>query len=397
MDVSSYSLVMGMVNIRGKPSPLATQKMVSLDNEVNDMESKDILYLRLARQGLIDPADEDAYETVFRAQQPVPAVYFCEPGTPPQLRDRAAFDDVELNRDLREDHTIAKGRFAGGNIAYVYADDLPLYASVYRKPMGVWTEEEEAVHHCLTHMGPLYKEQIAEEIGLKASAVNKALTRLQRAFLVHADHGDSYDEQLWYDFCSLYPEIDLESVDRESALREILTRFIRSMAYTGEGQAKDWSRLPMREIKQAFEKMADEGVVARIEVDGVAQWALHEDMPLLEKKWPSPPSHTHVMHRADYLVKAHESELKKRYSGMEILQYLLIDGVFQGAVTGHWRIGPHDVEDIVVTLPEAEKKKRRDEIIAEVSKYYNPPFSRVLRYDGGLVYRYIGTGSCLLS
>ncbi len=350
------------------------------------MKSKDILYLRLMRQGLIDPApDEDAYEKLFRAQQPVPTVYFCEPGTPPQIRYRAAFDDVAFNRDLREDHTIAKGRFAGGNIAYVYADELPLYASVYRKPMGIWTEKEEAVHHCLSHMGPLYKEQIAEEVGLKASAVNKALTRLQRAFLVHADHGDSYDEQLWYDFTSLFPEIDLDDMDRDLALQEILIRFIRNMVYTDEKQAKDWSRLPMRDIKHLFEKMADETIITPMEVDGTAKWTLIEDMPLMEREWPSPPARIHVMHRADYLVKAHESELKKRFSGLEILQYLLIDGVFRGAVTGHWRIGPHDVDDIVLTLPQAERKERKDEIIAEVSKYYSPPFSRILRYDGGLV------------
>lgn len=346
------------------------------------MKSEDILYLRLKRQGLIEPADEDAYEALFRAQQPVPTVYFCEPGTPPQLRDRAAFDDLELNRDLREDHTIAKGRFAGGNIAYVYADELARYGSVYRKSMGIWTEEEEAVYHCLTHMGPLYKEQIAEETGIKQSAVSKALTRLQRAFLTHADHGDSYDEQLWYDFRSLFPEIDLEDTDRDTALLEILIRFIRNMVYTDARQAKDWSRLPMREVRGAFEKMADRDIITRIEVDGTEKWALLEDLPLLARKWPAPPHRTFVMHKADYLVRAHESELKNRFAGLEILQFLLIDGVFQGAVAGHWRIGPHDVTDIVLTLLEAERGKRKDEIVTETAKYYHPPYSRILRYDG---------------
>lgn len=349
------------------------------------MHLADILYLRLTRQGLIDPVGEDAYEALFRALQPVPAAYFSEPGTPPQLRDRAAFDDLELNRDLREDHTIAKGRFAGGNIAYVYADELARYAAIYRKPMGLWTEEEEAVFHCLSYMGPLYKEQIAEETGIKPSAVNKALARLQQAFLVHADHGESYDEQLWYDFQSLFPEVDLEVVDRDAALQEILTRFIRNMVYTDERQAKDWSRLPIRKIREAFSALSARGIIRQIEAGGERKWALTEDAPLLEKKWPSPPARVHVMHRADYLVKAYESELKERFAGKEILQYLLIDGVFKGAVIGHWRIGPHDVEDIVVDLPEAEKQARREEILSEVAKYYHPPYSRILRFAGELV------------
>lgn len=346
------------------------------------MNSVDILYLRLQRQGLIDPADEDAYEALFRAQQPVPTVYFCEPGTPPCLRDRAVFDDRELNRDLREDHTIVKGRFAGGNIGYVYADELSLYASVYRKSMGIWSETEEAVYHCLMHMGPLYKEQLAEETGIKQSAVSKALTRLQRAYLVHADHGQSYDEQLWYDFHSLFPEVDPDDTDRDASVTKILIRFIRNMAVTDERQAKDWSRLPMRDVKSAFQRMADADIITPVEVDGEQKWVLTEDMPLLSQRWPAPPSRTFVMHRADYLVKAHESELKERFSGLEILQYLLIDGVFQGAVVGHWGIGPHDVADIALTLPDGEKRKRKDEIISEVSRYYNPPYSHILRYDG---------------
>ena len=54
------------------------------------------------------------------------------------------------------------------------------------------------------------------------------------------------------------------------------------------------------------------------------------------------------MHRADPLVKSHSSELKDRFGGEEVLQYLLIDGEFAGAVLGHWRIGPRDVDDILL-------------------------------------------------
>ena len=60
-----------------------------------------------------------------------------------------------------------------------------------------------------------------------------------------------------------------------------------------------------------------------------------------------PPS-VFMLHRSDFLTKSHTSELKRRFGGQEVLQYLLIDGMFGGAVLGHWRIGPHDVDDIVV-------------------------------------------------
>ena len=58
-----------------------------------------------------------------------------------------------------------------------------------------------------------------------------------------------------------------------------------------------------------------------------------------------------MLHLGDPLVLPHTAELKERFEGLEVLACLLIDGELTGAVCGHWRIGPHDVEDIVLTLP----------------------------------------------
>ena len=65
-----------------------------------------------------------------------------------------------------------------------------------------------------------------------------------------------------------------------------------------------------------------------------------------------------------------------------LLQFLLIDGDLQGAVCGHWRFGPYDVDDIVVYLPEEERASRRDEIIEAVAWKYHPPEHNILRYNG---------------
>ncbi|MCX6377124.1 MAG: hypothetical protein NTU88_14010, partial [Armatimonadetes bacterium] len=71
-----------------------------------------------------------------------------------------------------------------------------------------------------------------------------------------------------------------------------------------------------------------------------------------------------------------------RFAGLEVLQYLLIDGDFLGAVCGHWRIGPHDVADIILELPAEERIARRDEIVEAVAWRYHPPSHHILRYDG---------------
>ena len=49
---------------------------------------------------------------------------------------------------------------------------------------------------------------------------------------------------------------------------------------------------------------------------------------------------------------------------------------------GHWRIGPHDVDDIVLTLTPRAVQNRRDEIIAAVAQGYHPPYSTIRAYAG---------------
>ena len=89
-----------------------------------------------------------------------------------------------------------------------------------------------------------------------------------------------------------------------------------------------------------------------------------------------------MLHRADPLVKSHASELKARFGGEEVLQYLLIDGEFVGSVCGHWRIGPHDVDNILVELPAKECTARKSKIIDAVAWNYSPPHHNILAYNG---------------
>ena len=106
---------------------------------------------------------------------------------------------------------------------------------------------------------------------------------------------------------------------------------------------------------------------------------LNEDRELDKR---SPGRSVRMLHRADPLVRSHAGELKERFAGCEVLQYLLIDGELRGAVCGHWRIGPHAVEDIAVELAAKERERRKAGIVAEVSRIYHPPFSRVRRFAG---------------
>lgn len=306
-----------------------------------------------------------------------------KPGSAARLPDRAAFDDGAYNYGRRKDRAIVKGRFQGGTIGYVTADELQLYAAVYRKTLPILSEAEEAVLNCVERDGPLYKEQIAEETGLRPGVISKAVTRLQGAFLVHADHGDAYDEQLWFYFASEFPDADPFRRTRAEALPEILARFAGNMVFITLASARDWSRLPLRDVTAAVDALLRRHLLTPAVSGGTAGWILSADAGLLSSlSGEPPPPSVFVLHRADYMVRAHESALRERFGGTGILEYLLIDGRFQGALTGRWRIGPYDVDDIALTLPPAERIRRRDEILDAVGRVHSPPGSHILRYDG---------------
>jgi hypothetical protein len=129
--------------------------------------------------------------------------------------------------------------------------------------------------------------------------------------------------------------------------------------------------------------MEENNVIVPRAVEGLGEgWMCSQDVSL--RPCEASPS-VFMLHRSDILARLHASELKRRFGHQEVLQYLLIDGAFQGAVVGHWRIGPHDVEDIVVELPAAEQMNRREEILKAVTWQYRPPHSHILKYTGKIL------------
>ena len=160
----------------------------------------------------------------------------------------------------------------------------------------------------------------------------------------------------------------------------MLLRFLHAHFFATMEQTRDWTSLPVATLTGVLGGLEEQGTIVRRGVAELGEGWLHrEDADLPDAAMP--PS-AFMLHAGDPLVRANASSLKRRYHEHEVLQYLLIDGAFAGAVTGHWRIGPHDVEDIVLDLPTAERERRRDEIVAAVATVYHPPEHRILRYAG---------------
>ncbi len=322
----------------------------------------------------------EEYSSLFRELQPVSPIFFSYPGSPPSLVHRATFDDADITAKWRETRRIVKGRFLRGTIGYVFNDELGLYANAFQRPLDRLSEKQELVCETLAHTGPLTPRQIKEETGLLNKEIMPMLHRLQEAFLVYEDQVDTDWERAWYIFSDEWPDVAISPDLCEAAAREVLHRFLYAHIFVTLEQIKDWSGWPLKDIKHLLRSLEANGIVTACKIDGLGDgWMRTEDTSLDCEE----PSHSvFMLHKADPLVRAGISELNRRFAGPEVLQYVLIDGDFLGAVCGHWRIGAHDVEDIVLELPVDECKARKAEILQAVSWKYQPPNHSILRYNG---------------
>lgn len=336
---------------------------------------------RLRRQGLVEPVTTaDEYVQLFRRLQPVAPIAMSYPGSPPRLVHRVAFDDVEEANRLRAKRALVKGRFNSGRVAYVHADDLATYATAFRRPLTTLTDAQDTVLTAVRSLAPITPRQLKEETGILNKNLMPILHRLQEAFFVFEDQPDDNWERGWFDFGREWQDVDLEAESWEDAATEALRRFIGSQVFATIEGMRDWSGFGARALKTILERMEKTGEIAPASVEGLGDgWALSVDSDLPNV---APPRAAYMLDASDPLARSHTSDLKRRFAGTETLQYLLIDGEFKGVVAGHWRIGPHDVDDVIAELPEPERSAREAEILTAVSRVYHPPFSRIRRYCG---------------
>ena len=328
------------------------------------MEKSRIVNLMLARQHLITKADEGDYLALYQDLQPGQNVYWNGFGDPPSLSFRAGFDDIAFNRRRQREHELIKGRFAGGNLGWIVPADLGLFTALYRKPLDSPTPNQQKLLELIETLGPLNIQQMKQELGWLVKEITPVLHRLQQAFLVYEDQYDGEWDRGWYRFGEMFPDLDWGAISREAVLKTLLVRFARRLVWFDSKMAKSFYKLPEKEIKVVIAALLAEGIL--MEAEG--GYLLTADMPLLEGGPVPLPRSVFALHRNDFLVKSNEHWLKERFRhpDHETLQYLLVDGAFRGAVVGHFRNGPYDLEDVLLDLPEPEAMERKGEILAAV-------------------------------
>ncbi|MDO4333271.1 MAG: hypothetical protein Q4C58_11405 [Eubacteriales bacterium] len=322
---------------------------------------ENIIALRMQRQCLKHHADQTEYEQLYRDLSPGLNVHWHGFGQPPCLVYRTDFDDVALNGKRQLKRELVKGRFQNGNIGFVEARMMELFACLYQKPYRP-APYSDLLLHLIEREGPMNIEVMKEMTGLLVKQITPALHRLQESFLVFEDQNDGEWDRGWYLFEEMFPEADLNRYTRQQALECVLPRLFYRFVYLNTENARHFLGLPKKDVKAALEKLAQEEKL----VSWQNGWLLPEDKEILQGADFEPMKGILALHRNDPLVRIDEWHLKEEYKGKEkgseVMQYLLIDGQIRGAVMGHFRYGPYDLHEIRVDLPEAQMQLRREEI-----------------------------------
>jgi len=328
---------------------------------------ENMIAMRMGRQCISRHADKKEYVKLYRDLSPGLNLHWHGFGQPPCLVNRTDFDDVAYNGKRQLERTLVKGRFQNGNIGFVEAEQMEVFACMYSKPYHP-NEYTETLLHLIEREGPMNIQLMKEMTGLLVKEITPALHRLQEAFLLFEDQNDGEWDRAWYQFEEIFPEADRKRYTRQQALECVLPGLFYRFVYLTTENVRHFYGLPKKDISAALKKMEKEGKLT-VWQDG---WIMPSDKALLEEKQYEPVHHVMALHRNDPLVRIEEWHLKEVYKGKEkgseVMQYLLIDGQIRGAVMGHFRYGPYDLHEIRTELSEEELQNRRGEILEAVQE-----------------------------
>jgi hypothetical protein len=299
------------------------------------------------------------YVELYRDLSPGYNVYWNGFGDPPTLTYRADFDDMAFNRRRQVARELVKARLVGGNLGWIAAEDLELFACLYRKPLTKLVERQQTLLEMIERAGPLNIQQMKEATGMLVKEITPVLHRLQEAFLLYEDQNEGQEDRGWYRFDEMFPKVDFERYSHADALKMLLKRFAHRIVAFDIKQAKSYFKLPEKEIKAALGEFAETE----------HGYMLKEDFEILQTYVAAPQKSVFAMHRNDFLVRADEHILKEIYphSYPDTLYYLLIDGEWRGAVVGKFRYSP-ELSDVILDLSPEEAARRKDEIMAAIQR-----------------------------
>ena len=346
-----------------------------------NINSEAVTALVMERNFLTRKADMNEYISLYHDTQPVQSKYWNGFGQPPTITFRTDFDDIAFNKRRQSDRALIKGRFQGGNIGWIEADQIELFACAYKKDIDKMTFPQTMLLELFKHVGPLNIHQMKEETKMLVKEITPVLHQLQQAFILYEDQYDGEWDRSWYLFYEMFPDADLNRYTINDAVKILIRRFVYRNVSINEDMVRTFYKFSKKDIVTALNEMVLENTLVKYD-NG---YILREDMEYLEKSKPYKIKSVYAMQRNDFLVKSNEYWLKDKFKSdeYETLQYLLIDGQFHGATFGKFRYGPNDFEDIVLDIDEKTNIERKDETLQAVEDIRVN--KKPLRYMGKII------------
>lgn len=341
---------------------------------------KNITALRMKRLYFTEKADLDnGYDELFKDISPVPSVYWSSPGEAPSLPFHADFNDRNYNDRRRAVRKIVKGRFQKGLVGYIEAEDMELFAALYKKPIDRFTLLQSEIIDILHREGPMSVQYIKQLTDRLVKELSPALQSLQTAYIVFEDQVDDGWDRAWYLLESEFPDFDINRYNAEEALDTVIMRFANRITAFDENMVKSYYKLPPKDISESLNRLTQTESLVKTEFGYMKK----EDRDFLHKNDLEPEKSIYILHKNDFLSRSFEHVLNKKYKldGFKTMQYILLNGDFKGAVYGHFRFSPNEIEDIVLDVSETEAEALKEKIIDMVYKV-NSYESPIKKYNG---------------
>lgn len=129
----------------------------------------------------------------------------------------------------------------------------------------------EDILFLIKRSGGISKEQLKDELDYPNGEISKALISLQEAFLVYEDQIDTDWDTGWFNFETEWFELKHEVNQHVHHLSMVLLNYLDAMVFATFTQIKDWSELSVKELKQALEKLVNDGEIHTIAIDELGE------------------------------------------------------------------------------------------------------------------------------
>jgi hypothetical protein len=261
-----------------------------------------------------------------------------------------------------EEKEIVEGRFFGGTLQYVPADELPLYYQALTPKLELAAADRLILGY-MEDRGPISENEIMAGINLSRRAIKAGLQRLDLSLkIVRAGWTKTrtWGQPLWETLEEWSPkELDLEAIGPERAKEKLILKFLKTNGVLNLSQLASLFKGSFKrgELRGMLEGLEDRGsVISGDFVEGLfhEQYATPEGLSSLDAETGEPEDEfVSILGQGDPFCQIWRDELFALFGlkgpcarGPAWLSYIFLSGTPVGVVDYKWRVGWSQINNI---------------------------------------------------